>query len=136
MAAAAEAILDTLKDKKVAVGGIFVVAESARYTHWLSNDELGKIIAAHGGKPQLTAINTATDVVVLGDIGARDIKCVGAPRARARVLVRARACSCARAFTHTRARALVRARVHAHARARTRARARKRVRCCRCRRSR
>ena len=86
-----QAILDTLKDKKVAMGGIFVVAESARYTHWLSNDELGKIIAAHGGKPQLTAINTATDVVVLGDIGARDIKCVGAPPARAR----ANACAAA-----------------------------------------
>ena len=92
MAAAAEAILDSLKDKKVAVGGIFVVAESARYTHWLSNDELGKIIAAHGGKPQLAAINSATDVVILGDIGARDIKCVGAPRARARA--RTSCCRC------------------------------------------
>jgi hypothetical protein len=83
MSAAADAMLDSLKDKKVAVGGIFVVAENARYSHWLSNDELGKIIAAHGGKPQLAAINTATDVVILGDVGARDIKWAGGKKAEA-----------------------------------------------------
>jgi len=83
MSAAADAVLDSLKDKKVAVGGIFVVAENARYSHWLSNDELGKIIAAHGGKPQLAAINTATDVVILGDVGARDIKWAGGKKAEA-----------------------------------------------------
>ena len=83
MSAAADAVLDSLKDKKVAVGGIFVVAENARYSHWLSNDELGKIIAAHGGKPQLAAINTATDVVILGDVGARDIKWEGSKKAEA-----------------------------------------------------
>ena len=83
MSAAADAVLDSLKDKKVAVGGIFVVAENARYSHWLSNEELGKIIAAHGGKPQLAAINTATDVVILGDVGARDIKWAGGKKAEA-----------------------------------------------------
>ena len=41
MAAAADALFDSLKDKKVAVGGVLIVVETKRYTHWLSNDELG-----------------------------------------------------------------------------------------------
>jgi hypothetical protein len=51
---------------------VLIVGENAHYSHFLTNEELGKIVVAHGGKFQSAAINTATDVVVLGDVGPRD----------------------------------------------------------------
>ena len=51
---------------------MLIVSEGSRYSHFLTNEELGKIVEAHGGKFQPAAINSATDVVVLGDVGPRD----------------------------------------------------------------
>jgi len=35
---------------------------------------------AHGGTPQTAAINTATDIVILGDVGPRDAKWEGSKK--------------------------------------------------------
>ena len=70
--------------RQVAMGGIMIVAETTRYSHYITNDELAKVIKAHGGTPQAAAINSATDIVILGDVGERDVNWCATPLPRRR----------------------------------------------------